>query len=166
MAKTTSTKTEQTVDLAALYNEMEVSIGNMATKEFGKYLPWKYYRNDVAEVVKFLCEKHGSIPTAMVRQLVTAVITKRINELPEGGDKVFDEVNRIRVEVTKSELKERLTARLAASIKSTNNGPTVTRNLGMPSNRAWLLKTHGVTFENGMWSVVKKDEQQTQGQTP
>lgn len=158
-ARKTSTTTEQPANLAELYDSMEATMKDMTTKEFGKYLTWKFYRDDIAEIIKFLCSKHeNGVPTAMVRQMVVGLLTRKISNLPEGGEKVFDEVNRIRVEVTKTELKERLTARLEASVKSTNNGPTITRNLGMPSNRAWLTKTHGVKFENGLWTVVKPVE--------
>ena len=154
-SRKTSNVTEQPVDLAALYTEMEVSLTSNATKEYGKYLPFTWYRVEVAEAVKFLCSKHASLPTAVVRQFVTKIIEAKIASLPEGNDKVFDEMGRIREEVTKTEYKSRLVARLAASSKSSNSGPTITRSLCSPSNKDWLRKHHGIVCVDGQWSLVQ-----------
>ena len=161
---TTSTATEQSIDLAALYSDMEVSITEGHTKEFGKYLPFTWYRAEVAEAIKFLAAKHGVVSTSVVRQFVVAIITKKIEALPEGNDKVFDEMGRIREEVTKSELKARLMARLEASKKSSNSGPTVTRSLCSPSNKDWLKKHHGIVCTDGQWglTVASQDSTATQ----
>ena len=155
---TTSTATEQNVDLAALYGEMEASIATGATKEFGKYLPFTWYRSEVAEAVKFLCSKHGVVPTSVVRQFVVAILAKKIDSLPEGGDKVFDTMGRVREEVTKSELKARLLAGLEASKKSSNPGPTVTRSLCSPSNKDWLKKNHKIVCTNGQWGLLDAEQ--------
>ena len=51
MAKTSSTKTEQPVDLSALYEEVAATIKDPSSKEFGKYLKFTDYRTDVVEVI-------------------------------------------------------------------------------------------------------------------
>lgn len=160
-ARKTSTVTEQNVDLAALYTEMEVSLTANSTKEYGKYLPFTWYRVEVAEAVKFLCSKHASVPTIVVRQFVSKILESKITSMPEGNDKVFDEMGRIREEVTKTELKARLQARLAASSKSSNSGPTITRSLCSPSNKDWLRKHHGIVCVDGQWSLVQAEQKDT-----
>lgn len=152
--KSTSTAPEQNVDLAALYSDMEASITSGSTKEYGKYLPFTWYRTEVAEAIKFLAAKHGTVPTTVVRQFVVAILEKKIESFPEGGDRVFDTMGRVREEVTKSELKARLTARLDASRKSSNPGPTITRSLCSPSNKAWLKKNHEITCIDGQWGLL------------
>ena len=164
MAKQQQHTTEKTaVDFEALYSEMEATITEAGTKEYGKYLPFTWYRAEVAELTKFLCAKHGSVSTTVLRQFTTALLTKKIADMPEGMSKVMDEMGRVREEVTAKVYKERMVARLAASAKSSNNGPTITRSLGGKSNQAWLLKHHGIKFEDGQWSVntAKVVEQQT-----
>lgn len=158
MAKTNNTN-QPVVDLSALYEEVAATIKDPSSKEFGKYLKFTDYRSDVVEVIKFLCEKHGSVPTGVVRQVLVAFIAKKIESMPNGGEKVFDTGGRIREEVTKTELKERMAARLAASAKSSNAGPTITRSLGSPSNKDWLKKHHGIIYDGGQWSLVKKVEE-------
>lgn len=153
MAKTTAAPAVQPVDLAALYDEVAVNLKDPSSKEFGKYLKFTEYREDAASVIKFLCEKHGSVPTGIVRQVLTALIGKKIESMPEGGSKVFDTGGKIREEVTQKELKARMVARLEASTKSSNTGPTITRSLGSPSNKDWLRKHHGITYVDGMWTV-------------
>lgn len=160
-SKTTNTKTEQPVDLSALYEEVAAKIKDPSSKEFGKYLKFTDYRGDAVEVIKFLCEKHGSVPTGVVRQVLVAFIAKKIESMPDGGEKVFDTGGRIREEVTKTELKARMVARLAASAKSSNAGPTITRSLGSPSNKDWLKKHHGIVYQDGVWSVVAKQEEKS-----
>lgn len=159
MANKTSTKTEQPVDLSALYEEVAATIKDPSSKEYGKYLKFSDYRNDVVEVIKFLCEKHGSVPTGVIRQVLVALLAKKIEALPSGGTKVFDNGGRIREEVTTKELKERMVARLATSAKSSNAGPTITRSLCSPSNKDWLKKHHGIVYLNGQWSLVCKVEE-------
>lgn len=163
-ARKSTTSTEQTVDLAALYSEIETSITTGATKEYGKYLPFTWYRAEVAEAIKFLAAKHGVVPTTVVRQFVVAILTKKIESMPEGNDKVFDTMGRVREEVTKTELKARLLARLEASKKSSNAGPTVTRSLCSPSNKDWLKKHHGIVCTDGQWglTVASQDSTATQ----
>lgn len=158
---TTSTATEQNVDLAALYSEMEVSITAGVTKEYGKYLPFTWYRTEVADAAKFLCGMHGVVSTSVLRQFVVAILEKKINAMPEGNDKVFDTMGRIREEVTKSELKARLLARLEASKKSSNPGPTVTRSLCSPSNKDWLKKNHGIVCTDGQWGLTVAQQDST-----
>ena len=164
MAKTSSTKTEQPVDLSALYEEVAATIKDPSSKEFGKYLKFTDYRTDVVEVIKFLCEKHGHVPTTVVRQVLVAFLTKKIELLPEGNDRVFDVGGRVREEVSKTELRNRMIARLAASAKSSNAGPTITRSLGSPSNKDWLRKHHNIVYSDGMWSVVESTKEPVQKQ--
>lgn len=157
MAKTNNTN-QPVVDLSALYEEVAATIKDPSSKEFGKYLKFTSYRTDVVDVIKFLCEKHGNVPTAVVRQVLVALLSKKIEALPSGGTKVFDEGGRVREEVTATELKKRMTERLAASAKSSNAGPTITRSLCSPSNKDWLKKHHGITYSDGVWSVVVQQE--------
>ena len=149
----------QTVDIAALYDEVETGIV-ASSKEFGKYLPFKWYREEVAACTKMLVSKRGHATTSEIRQFVTLVLTKKIEAMPEGADKVMDNMGKVREEVTKSELKARLTARLEASKKSSNNGPTITRSLCSPSNKDWLKKNHGITCENGVWNVLQAKQEE------
>ena len=158
MAKNTNNTAAPSVDLAALYEEVAANVKDPSSKEFGKYLKFTDYRGDVVEVIKFLCEKHGHVPTAVVRQVLVAFLGKKIEALPEGGEKIFDHGGRIREEVTKTELKKRMTERLATSAKSSNAGPTITRSLCSPSNKNWLKKHHGITYQDGVWSVVVESE--------
>lgn len=153
MSKTNNTNS-QPVDLAAIYDSIASEIKDPSSKEYGKYLPFTWYRAEVAEVVKFLCEKHGSVSTSVVRQVLVAFLKKKIESLPGGNEKVFDTMGRIREEVTQKVLKERLMARLEASMKSSNAGPTITRSLGSPSNKDWLKKHHSIVYQDGQWSVV------------
>lgn len=153
MSKTNNTNS-QPVDLAAIYDSIASEIKDPSSKEYGKYLPFTWYRAEVAEVVKFLCEKHGSVPTSVVRQVLVAFLKKKIESLPGGNEKVFDTMGRIREEVTQKVLKERLMARLEASMKSSNAGPTITRSLGSPSNKDWLKKHHSIVYQDGQWSIV------------
>ena len=157
MAKTSSTKT-QPVDLSVLYEEVAATLKDPSTKKFGKYLKFTDYRTDVVEVIKFLVEKHGHVPTTIVRQVLVALLSKKIESLPEGNDRVFDMGGRVREEVTKTELKKRMVERLAMSAKSSNAGPTITRSLCSPSNKDWLKKNHGIVYSDGMWSVVESKE--------
>lgn len=154
MAKNTNNTNSQPVDLAAIYDSIASEIKDPSSKEYGKYLPFTWYRAEVVEVVKFLCEKHGSVPTSVVRQVLVAFLKEKINAMPEGNEKVFDTMGRIREEVTQKVLKERMTARLEASMKSSNAGPTITRSLGSPSNKDWLKKHHSIVYQDGQWSVV------------
>ena len=153
MSKTNNTNS-QPVDLAAIYDSIASEIKDPSSKEYGKYLPFTWYRAEVVEVVKFLCEKHGSVPTSVVRQVLVAFLKKKIESLPGGNEKVFDTMGRIREEVTQKVLKERLMARLEASMKSSNAGPTITRSLGSPSNKDWLKKHHSIVYQDGQWSIV------------
>jgi len=154
MSSKTNNTNSQPVDLAAIYDSIASEIKDPSSKEYGKYLPFTWYRAEVVEVVKFLCEKHGSVPTSVVRQVLVAFLKKKIESLPEGNEKVFDTMGRIREEVTQKVLKERLMARLEASMKSSNAGPTITRSLGSPSNKDWLKKHHSIVYQDGQWSVV------------
>lgn len=158
---TTSTATEQNVDLSALYEEVAATIKDPSSKEFGKYLKFSDYREDAAGVIKFLAEKHGSVPTSVVRQMLVALLGKKIESMPEGGEKVFDTGGRIREEVTRSELKARFVARLAASAKSSNSGPTITRSLCSPSNKDWFKKHHGIVCVNGQWGTSNAEQNDT-----
>lgn len=162
MSKNTANNTAaQPVDLSALYEEVAATMKDPSSKEYGKYLKFTDYRNDVVEVIKFLAEKHGQVPTGVVRQVLVAFLGKKIESMPEGNDKVFDTGGRMREEVTKTELKARWVARLAASAKSSNAGPTITRSLGSPSNKDWLKKHHGIVYQDGVWSVVAKQEEKS-----
>ena len=154
MSSKTNNTNSQPVDLAAIYDSIASEIKDPSSKEYGKYLPFTWYRAEVAEVVKFLCEKHGSVPTSVVRQVLVAFLKKKIESLPGGNEKVFDTMGRIREEVTQKVLKERLMARLEASMKSSNAGPTITRSLGSPSNKDWLKKHHSIVYQDGQWSIV------------
>lgn len=147
-----------TINLADLYSEMEETITASSVKEYGKYLPFTWYRNEVVEIANFLCEKHGSVPTTVLRKVIVAYLEKKIESMPEGGSKVFDQVGRVREEVTVSELKERLSLRLQAATKSSNNGPTITRALCSPANKEWLRKK-GIVYENGSWSITAQHEE-------
>ena len=164
-ARKSTTSAAQPVDISAIYNEIEVSLTNSTTKEYGKYLPFTWYRIEVAEAIRFLCSKHASVPTAVVRQFVSKILEAKIASFPEGNDKVFDEMGRIREEVTYTELKARLQTRLANSAKSSNPGPTITRNLCSPSNKDWLRKNHGIVCTDGQWglsssgSTAKQEEE-------
>ena len=149
----------QTVDIAGLYDQVESSIVS-STKEFGKYLPFTWYRGEVAECAKMLISKRGHATTSEIRQFVTLVLTKKIEAMPEGADRVMDSMGKVREEVTKSELKARYTSRLEASKKSSNNGPTITRSLCSPSNKDWLKKHHGIVCENGVWNVLQNAKQE------
>lgn len=158
MAKQTNNTNSQPVDLSALYNEVAATLKDPSSKEYGKYLKFTDYREDAAQVIKFLCEKHTLVPTSVVRQVLVAFLGKKIEALPTGGTKVFDHGGRIREEVTSTVLKERMVERLAASAKSSNAGPTITRSLCSPSNKDWLKKHHGITYSDGLWSVVSAKE--------
>lgn len=150
------------VDLASLYEEVAANMKDPSSKEYGKYLKFSDYRTDAVEVIKFLCEKHGSVPTSVVRQVLVAFLGKKIESMPEGGEKVFDTGGRMREEVTKTELKARWVARLAASAKSSNAGPTITRSLGSPSNKDWLKKKHNIVYSDGMWNVAESAKESVQ----
>lgn len=154
MARNTNNTNSQPVDLSALYNEVAANLKDPSSKEYGKYLKFSDYREDAAEVIKFLCSKHEVVPTGVVRQVLVAFLGKKIENMPSGASKVFDNGGRIREEVTATVLKERMVARLAASAKSSNAGPTITRSLGSPSNKDWLKKHHNIVYSDGMWSVV------------
>ena len=162
MAKNTNNTNSQPVDLSALYNEVAANLKDPSSKEYGKYLKFSDYREDAAEVIKFLCSKHEVVPTGVVRQVLVAFLGKKIENMPSGASKVFDHGGRIREEVTATVLKERMVARLAASAKSSNAGPTITRSLGSPSNKDWLKKHHGIVYSDGMWSVVGKATESVQ----
>lgn len=155
----------QPVDLAALYEEVSSTIKSSTSAEVGKYLPWSYIKEDVAMVIKFLCDQRGgAVETGVVRQFLVAVLQKKIEALPQGGEKTMDDIGRVRVEVTKTEYRERKLEQLKASAKSSNSGPTITRLLGNPACRKWLKDSHKIAFD-GMWrSAETKD--QTQGETP
>jgi len=164
MAKHTSTTTEQAIDLAALYSEVESTIKSSVSGETGKYLPWSFIQEDAATVIKFLCQQRGnSVETGVVRQFLTVVLTKKIEALPEGGDRMVDTIGRARVEVTKTEYRTRKLEQLKASSKSSNSGPTITRLLGNPACRKWLKEKHGITFD-GMWKCVDGSKDNVQGE--
>ena len=159
MAKKTAAEPVQTVDIAALYDEVETTIVS-STKEFGKYLPFRWYREEVAACTKMLVSKRGHATTSEIRQFVTLVLSKKIEAMPEGMDRVLDDMGKVREEVTKTELKARYVARLEASKKSSNPGPTITRSLCSPSNKDWLKKHHRIVCENGVWNVLQSAAQE------
>lgn len=161
MARKTVSAAEpvQTVDIAGLYDEVCTTITS-STKEFGKYLPFTWYREEVAACTKILVEKRGHATTSEIRQFVVLVLTKKIEAMPEGMDRVMDSMGKVREEVTKTELKARYAARLAASSKSSNPGPTVTRSLCSPSNKDWLKKHHGITCVDGVWNIVQAKQEE------
>lgn len=157
--KTAVAEPVQTIDIAALYDEVETTIVS-SSKEFGKYLPFTWYRDEVAECAKMLVSKRGHATTSEVRQFVTLVLSKKIEAMPEGMDRVMDSMGKVREEVTKTELKARYTSRLEASKKSSNSGPTITRSLCSPSNKDWLRKHHGIVCDNGIWTVLQTGTQE------
>jgi hypothetical protein len=156
-----STTNSQPVDLAALYDSVSATIKDSSSKEVGKYLTWSYIREDVVLAIKFLCEQRGGqVETGVVRQFLVAILSKKIENLPAGGTKVTDMIGTVRVECTQKEYKIRKEEQLKASAKSSNSGPTITRLLGNPGCRKWLLEKHNIRYD-GMWTVAKSVASET-----